>query len=66
MHGLRHTHASILITDNVRTEYVSQRLGHKSIETTTSTYYHFLKDKFEEAEAHAMESVQSDILYSIS
>lgn len=66
MHGLRHTHASILITDNVRTEYVSQRLGHKSIETTTSTYYHFLKDKYEEAEAHAMESVQSDILSSIS
>lgn len=66
MHGLRHTHASILITDNVRTEYVSQRLGHKSIETTTSTYYHFLKDKFVEAEEHAMESIQSDIISSIS
>lgn len=61
MHGLRHTHASILISDNVRIEYVSQRLGHKSIETTMSIYYHFLKEKYLEAEENALKSIASDV-----
>nr|WP_075261681.1 tyrosine-type recombinase/integrase [Geobacillus kaustophilus] len=33
-HGLRHTHASMLLFKGVNVKYVSQRLGHKDIVTT--------------------------------
>ncbi|KGR84034.1 hypothetical protein CD31_13865 [Lysinibacillus boronitolerans JCM 21713 = 10a = NBRC 103108] len=42
-HGLRHTHASILLFEEVNLIYVSERLGHSSIEITSSTYAHVLK-----------------------
>lgn len=44
MHGLRHTHASILLYKNVSINYVSQRLGHKDIDTTLKHYIHILKE----------------------
>ena len=44
MHGLRHTHASILIYQGVSILYVSERLGHSGIDVTTSTYAHVLKE----------------------
>ncbi|WP_418302306.1 tyrosine-type recombinase/integrase [Lysinibacillus fusiformis] len=43
-HGLRHTHASILLFEEVNLIYVSERLGHSSIEITSSTYAHVLKE----------------------
>lgn len=61
-HGLRHTHASILIFKKVSLEYVSDRLGHKDVQTTSKTYIHFLKAMREEDEEstlqilHAMET----------
>ncbi|MFD1471572.1 site-specific integrase [Companilactobacillus mishanensis] len=42
-HGLRHTHASILISHGVDVSYVSQRLGHKNIAITLNTYSHLLQ-----------------------
>lgn len=45
-HGLRHSHASHLISNGVSIEYVSERLGHKNIAITQQTYVHFLnKDR---------------------
>lgn len=41
-HGLRHTHASLLLKQGVSIQYVSMRLGHESIEITYKTYSHFL------------------------
>ena len=41
-HGLRHTHASLLLKQGVPIQYVSMRLGHESIEITYKTYSHFL------------------------
>lgn len=38
VHGLRHTHASILLYQKVSIYYVSERLGHGDIETTLSYY----------------------------
>lgn len=42
-HGLRHTHASVLLYKGVSVLYVSERLGHPTIDITTSTY-HLLKE----------------------
>jgi len=38
MHGLRHTHGSILLHKKASYQYVSRRLGHEDIETTMRTY----------------------------
>lgn len=43
-HGLRHTHASILLYQGMSIAYISHRLGHKSIETTTRTYLHIIQE----------------------
>jgi integrase len=43
-HGLRHTHASVLLYKGVSVLYVSERLGHATIDITTSTYAHLLKE----------------------
>ncbi len=43
-HGLRHTHASYLISNNIPINYVSKRLGHSDITTTLKTYTHLLNE----------------------
>lgn len=47
-HGLRHSHASYLLAKKVDLQYVSQRLGHESIQTTIKTYAHLLNNLKEE------------------
>jgi integrase len=49
-HGLRHTHASILLYKRRSIYYVSERLGHKNIETTLKTYAHVMKELRQEDE----------------
>ena len=41
-HDLRHTHATILIQQNVNVKLISERLGHAEIGTTLDTYSHVL------------------------
>lgn len=41
-HDLRHTHATILIQQNVNVKLISERLGHAEIGTTLNTYSHVL------------------------
>lgn len=43
-HGLRHTHASILIHHDTNIQYISKRLGHASTSITLDTYTHLLKE----------------------
>jgi len=43
-HGLRHTHASVLLYKGVSVLSVSRRLGHSNITTTQSTYLHIIKE----------------------
>lgn len=50
IHGLRHTHASILLYKKVSIYYVSERLGHSDIDTTLQTYAHILKELREQDE----------------
>lgn len=49
-HGLRHSHASILINNGVDIAYVSERLGHSSVSVTQKVYFHFLKKARENEE----------------
>jgi len=44
MHGLRHTHASILIAAGVSIPSISRRLGHSNMSTTQNTYLHIIKE----------------------
>lgn len=54
VHGLRHTHASVLIYQRkVTINYISERLGHKDIETTIKDYSHVLKELREEDQLDA-------------
>ena len=44
VHGLRHTHASILLFAGVSTGSVARRLGHASMATTQKTYLHIIHE----------------------
>lgn len=44
VHGLRHTHASILLANGVSVLSVSKRLGHSSITTTQKVYLHIIQE----------------------
>ena len=44
LHGLRHTHASILLKHGMPIERVSQRLGHESVDITYRVYSHFIPE----------------------
>lgn len=44
VHGLRHTHASLLIFGGVSVSSVARRLGHANITTTQETYIHIIKE----------------------
>ena len=41
-HGLRHTHATLLLQAGVHPKVVQERLGHRSIQTTLDTYSHLI------------------------
>lgn len=44
IHGLRHTHASILLFAGVTIASVAKRLGHASMTTTQKTYLHIIDE----------------------
>ena len=44
MHGLRHTHASLLLFAGVSIASVARRLGHASMTTTQKTYLHIIQE----------------------
>lgn len=44
IHGLRHTHASLLLFAGVSIASVARRLGHASITTTQKTYLHVIQE----------------------
>lgn len=44
VHGLRHTHASVLLYKKVSIYYVSERLGHNDIDTTLKEYSHVISE----------------------
>ena len=52
-HGLRHTHATLLLLAGVNVKAVSARLGHSSIQITLDSYAHLLP----EMEQHAAQAI---------
>ena len=56
LHGLRHTSATLLISQNVDVRTVSGRLGHAQTSTTMDIYSHALK-KMDEKAADALDSL---------
>ena len=48
-HDLRHTHASLLMSENVHPKVVSERLGHSDVVITLNLYSHVLPSVQEEA-----------------
>lgn len=55
MHGLRHTHASVLLYLGASINSVSERLGHADIQTTQDHYAHVIKEMKERDEQIASE-----------
>ena len=53
-HDLRHTCATLLLTQNVNPKVVSEMLGHSSIAITLDTYSHVLPN-MQDSAAHALE-----------
>lgn len=44
IHGLRHTHASLLLYEGVSIASVAKRLGHANTTTTQTTYLHIIEE----------------------
>jgi len=58
MHGLRHTHASLLLyRKDISVNYISERLGHGSVTTTLRKYAHVIRELREEDEASSKEVI---------
>jgi integrase len=48
-HDLRHTHASLLLANEVNPKVIQERLGHSRIDTTLNTYSHVFPSQQREA-----------------
>lgn len=48
-HDLRHTHASLLLSNGVNIKVIQERLGHGSINLTLDTYSHLTEENKQEA-----------------
>lgn len=58
-HTLRHSHATLLITNKIPINIVSRRLGHANITTTLNVYAHCFKDSEDEV-VSLLESVSNE------
>lgn len=58
-HGLRHTHATLLLRQGVHPKIVAERLGHANVNITLNRYSHVLPDLQSEA-VKAIEKVTLD------
>lgn len=58
-HGLRHTHASYLLSQDIAIQYVSERLGHSDVNITLSVYAHLLDKKREQETAATIKSLNN-------
>jgi integrase len=56
VHGLRHTHATMLLASGIPAKVVSERLGHSSIAITLDTYSHVTAE-LQQAAARAIGAV---------
>ncbi|MEK5390170.1 site-specific integrase [Margalitia sp. FSL K6-0131] len=62
VHGLRHTHASVLLYRKISVYYVSERLGHSGIDTTQKYYAHIIKELREEDTKNTLKTFEQMIV----
>lgn len=55
-HDLRHTHATLLLSQGIDVKTIQKRLGHSNISTTLNTYTHVL-DELDQNAAKALEKI---------
>lgn len=60
VHGLRHTHASVLFSTGVSMPSIAKRLGHSGTETTQRVYLHLINE-LEEKDKSLIQGVLSGI-----
>lgn len=48
MHDLRHSHATLLINNDINIHVIAERLGHSSARTTERVYAHLYGEKKKE------------------
>lgn len=65
IHSMRHTHASILLKNEVNPLVVSERLGHSSVTVTMNIYAHVLKG-MEQTAPNAWESILNPKINSVN
>ncbi len=58
LHGLRHTHASLLIYADVNIMIIAERLGHKDVTVTQTVYAHVLDETRKRKEEHLRSSLE--------
>ena len=58
IHGLRHTHASILIQNKISDRYIAKRLGHKDVTQLHKTYGHLLESLESESEEETLDLIK--------
>ena len=63
VHGLRHTHASMLLYNGVSINTVSKRLGHSSLSMTLEHYLHIIKELEERDNYKIAESMESIFIF---
>jgi integrase len=55
VHGLRHTHATLLFASGASPKYVQARLGHANIGITQDIYIHLLKEQEQETQSNFLQ-----------
>ncbi|GGG09621.1 site-specific integrase [Paenibacillus abyssi] len=60
-HDLRHTHASLLLKQNVHPKIVSERLGHSSTQLTMDIYSHLMPNMQKEAADNLADLVLGEV-----
>lgn len=58
-HGLRHTHASLLISNGIGIDYISKRLGHSNTSVTMNIYIHLLENRRKSEDKKAMKFLET-------
>lgn len=59
-HGLRHTHASLLLYKGVNIKYISRRLGHADVSMTLRRYSHII-DEMEQKESREVDYMMEEL-----